>query len=188
MSGWAGGIRVRIERHPRLWGSVFAALLLAAYVGAIRPARAWLAEDVARPLFASVDTPRARTFDIARPRTQPTAVAAVPRGEDLNAEGAALWAAPGGVLFVLPAMFLAFSFPTRPYWLYLLAYHLALGVVALAVFLVGLGWVEGAFALYTFSRTYMTEAVSLAVPLLLWLAGRAERQPSEATAAGSSSV
>ncbi len=174
------GVRARVERHPRLWGLVFAALLLVAYVAAVRPARAWLAAEVALPLFASIDTPRARSFDVARPQRQATAVAAAPRGEGPASEGAALWAAPVGVLFVLPALFLVYAFPTRPYWLYLLAYHLVLGAVAGVVFGIGLGWFAPAFSLYTFSRTYMTEAVSLAVPLLLWLAGRAERQ--EATA------
>ncbi len=164
----ASRVRDQVERHPRLWGLVFGALLLVGYVGAIRPARAWLAADVALPLFATVDTPRARSFDVGRPPTQPTAVLAVLEGEGPDADGAALWTAPAGVLFVLPAMFLALAFPARPYWLSLLAYHLAVGAGALAVVGLGLGWVEGAFALSTFSRTYLTEAVSLAVPLLLW--------------------
>ncbi|HEX8386222.1 MAG TPA: hypothetical protein VF576_08565 [Rubricoccaceae bacterium] len=169
-----------VSRRPRLWGALFAALLLAFYLVAFRPARLWTAAHVARPLFEAVDTPRARAYVVAMTPTRPDAVYAVPRaqydGRDLRQlareGGTAEWAAPVGVLFLLPAMFLLVAFPTRPFWLVLLGYHLAVGVLSTAVFAVGLGWFEPAFRVYLFTRTYLTESVSLVVPLLLYLAAR----------------
>lgn len=176
----------RIERHPRLWGLAFAVLLLAGYTEVIRPARMWVAERVAYPLFQAIDTPRARSFQVLRIARRADAVWALPVGlvdarpadqlireEELSA---AQWAAPVGIMFILPALFLIALFPSRPYWLWLLGYHVAIGLVSLVVFAIGLGWFAPAFKIYLFSRTYLTEAVSLAVPLLLALAARAEQE------------
>lgn len=172
-------VQAAIERHPRFWGLAFAAVLLGAYVGAVRPARLWVAEHAAFPVLAAIDTPRAETLRIARTPRRPDAVWAVPARLGADAEAAiqghrdelAEWAAPVGVIFLLPALFLVVAFPTRPYWAYLLAYHVVLGLVSFGVFALGVGWFEPAFALYTFSRTYLAETVSLVVPLLLVLAG-----------------
>ena len=170
-----------VARRPRLWGALFAVALLALYVTAIRPARLWTAAYVARPLFEAIDTPRARGYAVLVSPNRPDAVYAVPvataDGRDpqqLEREDIAVaeWAAPVGVLFILPAMFLVAVFPTRLFWAGLLGYHVAIGAVSLAVFAVGLGWFAPAFGLYTFARTYLTESVSLVVPLLLFLAGR----------------
>jgi len=156
-------------------------LLLAFYLVALRPARLWTAAHVARPLFEAVDTPRARGYVVSVSPARPDAVYAVPRdvsdGRDpqqlaRESSGVAEWAAPVGVLFLLPAMFLLVSFPTRPFWLVLLGYHVAVGVLSTAVFAVGLGWFEPAFRVYLFTRTYLTESVSLVVPLLLYLAAK----------------
>lgn len=173
-----------VARRPKVAGVALALVLAAAYGLVLRPARVLATDAIARPVLERIDTERARTYEVVDARGQATSLFVVPRQGTVEAReaGRAEWAAPAGVLFILPALFLAFAFPARPYWLYLLGYHLGLGVLALGVFAVGLGWFEPAFALYTFSRTYMTEAVSLAVPLLLWLAGRAADQPS-ATAA-----
>ncbi len=166
-------------RRRWLWGSGLALLLLVVYLVALRPARLWVAEHVAYPLLTQVATPRADTFTLVRLARRPDAVFAVPRaslppGADVDAVVRATvppqWTAPVGVIFLLPAMFLAVAFPTRPYWLYLLAYHVVLGVVAFGVFAVGLGWWPPAFSVYTFARTYLAETVSFAVPLLLALA------------------
>ena len=154
--------------------------MLAAYIGLVRPARLWTAEHVALPLFESIETPRAAQYVVARAPERPDAVYAIPRaradGRDprqlAREGGTAEWSAPVGVLFVLPAMFLVFVFPTRPFWLVLLGYHLIVGAVSLGVFAVGLGWFEPAFQLYLFTRTYLTESVSLVVPLLLYLAAK----------------
>lgn len=176
-----GPVSRAVSRHPRLWGVLFAVLLAAFYVVALRPARLWSARHVAYPLFASVETPRSARFVLAVSPNRPDAVYAVPRADydgrdpqQLEREflGVAEWAAPVGVLFILPALFLVVAFPTRLFWLGLLGYHVAVGVVSLGVFAVGLGWFEPAFQLYTFARTYLTESVSLVVPLLLYLAAR----------------
>jgi hypothetical protein len=136
---------------------------------------------VAYPAFAAIDTPRAQTFGVERIGRRPDAVWAVPRdlydGRDAptvireDEAEVAQWAVPVGVVFLLPAMFLAAAFPARPYWLWLLAYHVVLGAVSFGVFALGLGWVGPAFEVYTFSRTYLAETVSLVVPVLLALAG-----------------
>ena len=176
----AGPVARVVNRHPRLWGALFAGLLLAFYVVALRPARLWTAAHVARPLFEAVETPRASGFVLAVSPGRPDAVYAVPRdradgrdAQQLEREGGvAEWAAPVGVLFILPAMFLLAAFPARLFWLGLLGYHVAVGAVSMGVFAVGLGWFDPAFAMYTFARTYLTESVSLVVPLLLYLAAR----------------
>ena len=172
MSEAPGGVRARIARRPRLWGAAFALLLLAAYVLAIRPTREATARHVVAPILQSVDTPRARTFDVAVPRGRAEAVFAVPKAGTLDDK--VVWAAPAGVIFLLPAMFLLVAFPTRPYWLWLLGYHLALGVTTTLIFAVGLGWWPVAFDIQQFARTYISESVSLTVPLLLFLAGKAK--------------
>ena len=140
-----------VGRHPRLWGALFALVLLGAYVVALRPARLWTAGHVARPLFASIETPRSARYALLVSPNRPDAVYAVPRGladgrdpQQIEREhlGVAEWAAPVGVLFLLPAMFLLVAFPTRLFWAGLLGYHVVVGLVSLAVFAVGLGVVR----------------------------------------------
>lgn len=169
-----------VARHPRLWGTFFAVGLFAFYVLAFRPARMWGAEHVAYPLLASVQTEQSERFDLIRIPSRSDAIYAL-ESEKLGAadpteyireNGGAEWAAPVGVLFLLPGMFLLFAFPNKPYWLYLFVYHVVLGVVSFGVFVLGLGWFEPAFQLYLFARTYVAETVSLVVPLLLALAAK----------------
>ena len=175
--------RQRVERRPRVWGAVLAVALLAAYAVAVRPARMWAAEHVAFPALAAIDTDRARGFAVTQIPGRADAVWAIPRALLATAtpsdvvygqrDRVAEWAVPVGVLFVLPAMLLVAVFPTRPYWLWLLGYHVAIGLAGFAVFALGVAYVEPAFALYTFSRTYLTETVSLVLPLLLLISGGA---------------
>ena len=178
-SGW----RAAVARRPRLWGAALALALLALYVVAMRPARHWVAEHVAYPAFASIETPRAQALTVARTPGRPDAVWAYPTalaaGRDAQTvvyqdrDAVAEWAAPAGVIFLLPALLLVAVYPGRPFWLWLLGYHVALGLVSGLVFALGVAYVEAAFAVYTFSRTYLAEAVSLVVPLLLLLSGGA---------------
>ena len=169
-----GRAREIVERHPRLWGTLFAALLVVAYLVALRPAREVFAQHVAYPIFASIDTPRSAQFDVVQPERRPEAVFVLPRGAR-DEQGVIVWAAPVGVIFLLPAMFLVVAFPTRPYWLYLLAYHLVLGLSTIALFGLGIGWIPAAFNVHQFARTYVSEGISLTVPLLLYLAGKAHQ-------------
>lgn len=166
--------RRRVERHPRLWGAAFALALLAAYVGVIRPVREAVAQNVAYPIFAAVDTPRAQGFDVVQPGRRPEAVFVVPAGTDPE-DHPIVWAAPAGVIFLLPAMFLLATFPTRPYWLYHLAYHAVLGLGTIVLYALGIGWIPAAFDVHQFARTYVSEGVSLTIPLLLYLAGKADQ-------------
>lgn len=155
-------------------GLGLAAVMLVAYYAAVRPARVWLAEDVAGPILASLDTPRARSFQLQQPPGRRSVVWAVPRDATPATVEArrAQWAAPLGALFLMPALFLVAVFPLRLYWALLLGYHAALGVAAFLAFYVGMGWFAPAFGLYTFSQTYVAETISLVIPLLLFLAGR----------------
>ena len=178
---WARRRRVR-------WplGLGLAAVLFVAYYGAVRPARVWLAESVAGPVFASLDTPRAQGYQLEQPPGRRSVVWAVPR-DATPAEREtrrAQWSAPLGALFLMPALFLIAVFPLRLYWLVLLVYHAVLGVAAFVAFYVGLGWFAPAFMLYEFSQTYVTETISLVVPLLLWLAGRRADAAGETEAGG----
>ena len=190
MTASAASVRDRwaaaVGRHPKRWGLALAVLLAVGYVVALRPARLWVARHVAYPLLQQVDTNRSRGYVVTRIARRPDAVFAVPRdllpprvATDAEADAVVRarvppqWAAPVGVIFLLPAMFLAALFPSRPYWLWLLVYHVVLGVVSFGVFAVGLAAWAPAFKLYTFARTYMAETVSLVVPLLLALAARA---------------
>ncbi|OZC02468.1 hypothetical protein [Rubricoccus marinus] len=172
--------RRTVERHPRLWGLLFAGLLFVSYLVAIRPAREVFAQHVAYPVFAAIDTPRSRAFDVVQPERRAEAVFVLPRGEELdpNIEGI-VWAAPAGIIFLLPAMFLIVAFPTRPYWLYLLAYHAVLGLGTVALFALAIGWFASFFDVHEFARTYVSEGVSLTVPLLLFLAGKAQEIRAE---------
>ena len=174
-------LRQRVERHPRLWGFVFAALLFASYVVVLRPAREAIAQHIAYPIFAAVDTPRSAQFDVVQGRSE--AVFVLPAGS-VTDEEPIIWAAPAGVIFLLPAMFLLVAFPTRPYWLYLLAYHLVLGLSTVVLFALGIGWIPAAFNLHQFARTYVSEGISLTIPLLLFLAGKAEQIRREDTGEG----
>ena len=164
-------LRQRVERHPRLWGIAFALLLLVAYIIAIRPVREGVAQHIAYPIFAAIDTPRSSQFDVVQPASRGEAVFVLPAGV-AEAEPIA-WSAPAGVIFLLPAMFLLAAFPTRPYWLYLLGYHLVLGLTTVVFFALGIGWLPAAFDLHQFARTYVSEGISLTIPLLLFLAGKA---------------
>ena len=173
-------LRAVVDARPRLVGLAFAALLFAAYVVALRPARVWSARSVAKPAFEHIDTPRARSLQILQTDDRPEAVFALPSGmtslavsERVQQPDVAQWVPPAGILFLLPALFLIAAFPREPYWLYLLGYHLAVGLVSFGVFALGVAYSEAAFDLYRFSRTYLTEAVSLAVPALIWLRARA---------------
>ena len=172
--------RAVVDAHPRWAGLALAVLLFAAYVVALRPARVWSASSVARPAFERIETPRSRGLQIVQTDARPEAVFALPAGmtsgdiaERVQQPDVAQWVPPAGILFLLPGLFLIAAFPREPYWLYLLGYHLVVGLVSFGVFALGVAFSEAAFDLYRFSRTYLTEAVSLAVPALIWLRARA---------------
>ena len=156
---------------PSRRGLFYAALLFAVYVGVWRPARVALLHHAVVPLLEATDTARAERYTLVVPQGQAYLLA--------QAEGQreALYTAPIGFLFLFPALALLAWFPDKPYWLYLLSYHAVQGLIGVLVFYVGFGWWSGALALYTFSRTYLLEVMSLALPIALGLF--AQTQPSD---------
>lgn len=168
MSGWglwAGRLFVRV-------GAAIALLL--GYEYALRPARVVFVERVALPAFESIETDRSEQMTLVR-ATELT-IRAVPEDGDREPLH---YAAPAGALFLLGGLFLVFMFPERLYWLILLGYHLSLGLVALGLFALGVGWWDPAFHLFRFSRTYASDVVGLLVPLVLYLRGRTVRARDE---------
>lgn len=154
--------------------------MLVGYLSVIRPVRDWSASHIASPVFEAIDTPRSRSLQLVQTPQRPEAIFALPVEvvdvseiqERVRQPDVAQWVAPAGILFLLPAMFLIAVFPLRPFWLYLLGYHLVVGVVSFGVFALGVAYLDAAFEVYRFSRTYLTEAVSLGVPALIWLRAR----------------
>lgn len=161
-----GGLWQWPRAHPRITGVVFAVLIGLAYALLIRPGREAFAEHVAYPLFASIGTEHAQAMRMEMQPQRPESVFAV------SSERTVDWSAPVGMLFAFPAMFLIAVFPFRKYWFYLLLYHILLGITGFLLFIIGIAWLNLAFDVYLFARTYFAETVSLAVPVLLYLAGK----------------
>lgn len=150
------------------------ALFLAGYVTVWRPARNWASSHLMAPLLSQVDTPRSRQFEI---HGDP------PRAVEIHSPSAstpvATMATPTGLLFVIGSIFLLAVRPRRPYWLYLGAYQLLLGLAMLGLLAVGIGWADWGFTVFELVRTDIYRGTSLALPLVfLWLdSRRATDQP-----------
>lgn len=152
--------------HPRVTGLIFAALIAVSNMVLLRPAREVLTRDIAFPLFSLIATERAQTIKIKlHPQISKAILVTTSRRE-------VRWGAPVGTLFALAAMFLVAVFPFKKYWLYLLLYHVVLGITGMLLFMVGIAWLDLAFDVYDFSRTYFAETVSIAIPVLLYIAGK----------------
>jgi len=148
-------LRAWIER------SLLVGLLLAAYIWVWRPARAWIGTNVLVPAVQSVETERARSFDVA-PQPLGVSVSSETMGTGMRA--------PGGILFLLPALLLVAAFPRRPYWLYLWGYHLGLGALLLGTLCLGVAWADGAFTVHQFLKGPVRTGTSLAAPILaVWV-------------------
>ena len=146
MSGREWGIRV---------GAV--ALLVLVHIGVWRPAREALAESVAYPLAASIDTARARNIAV---RLEPRVVRA-DVGDEVHR-----YPMPAALSYLVVATVLIAVWPQRLYWLWLWGAHLAMGLVAYAAFVSGIGWTGWGFAVATLVRNYLEPALGLGV--LLW--------------------
>lgn len=146
------------------WGgrSVLTLLLFFAYTNAWRPARVLLTENVTHPVLSSIDTQRARTTSLT--------LAAGGLTIRLNAHSPERsppgYRAPVGILFLLPVLILAFFFPFKPYWFYFWLFHLGLGTFELGMMALGIGWADWGFVVYRFSRRYLSQGLSLAIPVL----------------------
>jgi hypothetical protein len=151
-----------------------AALLFTAYWTLWRPARTWLMPHVAAPVLAAVDTPHARRYAVSG--------TAAPRSVLVWARRAAVEAgtappasyrmeAPAGVPFLLPALLLIGCCPWRGYWAWFGLGHVGVSALALACLALGLAVGEPGFSLFRLANRYLVDAYSLAVPLLLLVAG-----------------
>lgn len=163
-SVWRRALR---RASPWLWGGAAVLLVLAAYVGAWRPARTALARHAAYPLLAAAAPPEASGEAV-----QLAGGGEVVRAAPAREEGAAplSFRAPAGVRFLVPGLFLAAAFPRRSYWLVLWGLHVAAGAVALAVLAGAVRWGAGA-GVYHFWTGLGRDVFSLLVPL--WMGLRA---------------
>ena len=165
-----------IERHPYARALLSCLLLLGAYYGALRPVRVWVMQRVAAPVFTAVSAAHPEGgYDVVWTPREPTRITAEPRCEGAG-EPSWNFVAPAGTQYVVPALLLVAAFPARPYWLYLLAYHLALGVAGFGAFALALAGHPLAFAVHEFTQTYAVDAVSMGAPVLLFLAGDGRRR------------
>ena len=153
-----------ISRSWSRWavGAVLGAGLLLLYFSAWRPARALLTQHVVHPLFTSIETERADTFQYSFARGA-LRVGLRSSRPSINAPN---YHAPAGGDFLLPALILVLLFPYRPYWVYLWGFHLVVGALFLGLLAVGIAWSDAAFALQHFLEHYLAQALSLSAPLL----------------------
>jgi hypothetical protein len=148
-----------------------ALLLFGAYWLLWRPARAWIAAEVAAPLLVWADGPAdERRFRIRPVGRVVQVVARSPRADDALAADSLGYRPPAGVEFLLPALLLAGYFPRRPYWLYLGFGHVVLSGFALACLAWGLANSIMGIRLFLLIDRYLIDAYSLAVPLIALVA------------------
>ena len=99
---------------------------------------------------------------------------AFPSADVANERGADAWrgtlAAPAGVKFLLPALFLVVLAPGRLYWLAFGAGHLAFGALELGSGIVLVHAPAYGEPLLRFVQSYATDAYSLGVPALVLIA------------------
>jgi hypothetical protein len=142
-----------------LLGVGMAVLLLIVHVTVWREARNLLARHVAYPLVAAIDTDRAAQFDLDGESFDRTITAVrTDAGPDAAME---VYRVPANMDYLVAALVLIAAFPQRLYWFYLWLAHLAVGTLALAAFVVGVGWADAGFAVGVFLRVYALRAVSL---------------------------
>lgn len=160
-------------------GLVGALLFLLAYVGAWDATRGFLLQRTAGPALDAVTTPRAATFDasihpathtirlrrLAPPDRQASdrqaSDAAPPSADAASALTSLTVHPPGGVRLLLSGLLLVFFAPHRPYWLYLLGLHVALGAACVGALCVGIGWTDWGFDAAQFVSVYLVDAASL---------------------------
>ncbi len=152
-------------------GCAICALFLAGYLALVRPARVLWAQHVALPAVTSV-------ADGTRPVAQPPGQPVV---EVSGREHVERYTAPGGITFLIAGALLAATRPRKPWWLYLLGYHVLGGALALGFFVLGASGVGLGFEAERFVATFLIDVVTLVVPV--WLVFRPP-PPMAASAAG----
>ncbi|HYE94774.1 MAG TPA: hypothetical protein VD962_01080 [Rubricoccaceae bacterium] len=130
-------------------------LFLALFFGIWQPARSALAVHVVAPtLTALTGTP-------VEPVDKPPSV------RTRSLPEARTFSIPAGLHFLLPGLLLVIVAPRRPYWLVLWGLLLALGLVMLGAFGLGLAGVPGGFVAHGFLHVYVVPAASLGAALFL---------------------
>ena len=140
---------------------VLAGLLLAAYLWAWTPARtAWTTQGAAliEQVMTAAGAPGTMT---ARPTAHAFRVG-TERGT------ATSYAAPAGIKFLLPGLFLLLLAPSRPSLGPFFAGHLLLGALALALLAIGAAGLPAGRLMARFVQTYGTDAYSLAAPVFVF--------------------
>lgn len=167
----------RSPPSPLLRGAaVFGLVLL--YALLLRPARPLLTHGLALPALQAAMASQPGAYEIVVRRNGISLE--ICRAEDGPERALTSWTAPPGLLFLLPGLFLIGLRPRRLDWLLLLASHIGLGVLQVALVTAGVAGSSAGFDAYRFSQTYLTEAVGLGVPVLLYALARREdrRGPS----------
>lgn len=162
-------------------GVGLAAVLLVVHMTGWRAARNAFTRHLAYPIVAAVDTERAAQFRLDATSFDRTLTATpILEGGPADVERAVeIYRAPANLDYLLAGLVLIAVFPRRRYWLGLWGVHVALGIVALAAFVVGVGWAEIGFRAGDFVRVYLARAASL-VALLVAFTPHWERRLREA--------
>lgn len=156
--------RDRTTGRLRRWGEagVLIGLVFLFYFLAWRPVRGVIAHKVAAPVLQEAVSIGGGGGKAEARGRRVTIV--VQHGEESER---GVYPAPAGVVFLLPALFIAGIAPRRPYWLLFGLGHILLGAVTLSFWFLALaGWPAGAEVAAFFGR-YAVDAYSISVPVLV---------------------
>lgn len=127
-----------------------------------QPLRQAAAVHVAKPVLAMIASTSDTVSDVTvRPRP-PTVFLNFP--DDREHVEVAI---PAGLYYFLPAVFLLFVAPRKPWWLVLLLFALALGILEFLCAVVGVLGIEFGFTAHEFVQRHLIKPLSIAVPLTL---------------------
>jgi hypothetical protein len=137
------------------------------YALVLRPARPLLTHGLAVPAFHAAASDRPDAVDVVVRRAGLSVELYRAEGDPERAFTS--WTAPPGLIFLLPGLFLIALRPREAYWAVLLACHVGLGLLQIALVAAGISGSDVALEVYRFSQTYGTEVVGLGVPALLYV-------------------
>ena len=146
----------RATWRTHLLGAGLALLFLLVYFVAIRPARVAWAGYLAMPAVA-------RTYEAAGELRQLGPTVAITSGSGRGEQHTA----PAGLPFLFAGAVLLAAQPRKPWWAYLLGYHVVVGALALGLFVLGASGHPIAFLLQRFVATFLLDVMSLLAALLL---------------------
>jgi len=138
-----------------------ASVLIGAYFVAWRPVRVWLAHHAMGPALEFVAA--AQDTGVSVSTAERIVAVQGPAGSP-----SARMFAPAGASFLGPGAVLLFLFPWRPYWLYLWAYQMGLGVLLLGLLALFVGGMPGVLPGYRLLSGPFYLGTSLAAPFLAY--------------------